>query len=75
MPLEYETSRCYYFMVPKNNNCKCFLYDNILKVKVPSKAILYKLSFEEFVNTFRVFIQNDKKYPNELPDKLIQDYI
>lgn len=72
-PLVYNCSRCYYFTVPKNNNCKCFLYDGLSKITVSPKAQLFTLSFEEFVDTFKIFVKNDKKYPVDLPDKIIQD--
>ena len=72
-PLVYGCSRCFVFSVPVENNRKCFVYDNYKKIELPTTADLYKLSFTEFVDTFRVFVQNDGKYPNDLPIKIIQD--
>lgn len=72
-PLKYKCSRCYCFSVPKNNECKCFLYDDYKVITVQPNSIIYKMSFGEFVDTFSVFVKNDRKYPTELPSKIIQD--
>lgn len=72
-PLVYGCSRCFAFSVPVENNRKCFLYDNYKRIELPPRVDLYKLSFTEFVDTFKVFVQNEGKYPNDLPDKIIQD--
>lgn len=72
-PLIYSCSKCFVFSVPIENNRKCFVYDNYKIIKLPPKVDLYKLSFTEFVDTFRVFVKNDGKYPNDLPSKIIQD--
>ena len=69
----YYTNKCYLMYVPKNNECRAFVYDNYDKVSISMNDELYELSFSEFVNTFRTFIQNHGKYPNELPSKLIQN--
>lgn len=72
-PLKYKCSRCYCFSVPKNAGCKCFLYDDYKTITIQPNSILYKMTFTEFVDTFSVFVKNDRKYPNELPSKIIQD--
>ena len=71
----YFTNKCYLLFVPKNKECKTHIYDNYDKIKILSKFDLYEMSFREYVNTFREFIKNDGKYPEELPSKIIQDEI
>lgn len=72
-PVKYKCSRCYCFMVPKNDACKCFLYDDYKTITLPASCSLYEITFGEYVDTFRVFVDNDGKLPNELPSKIIQD--
>jgi hypothetical protein len=72
-PVKYGCSRCYCFLVPKDNSCKCFLYDNYKHITLPPNTNLYEVTFGEYVDTFRVFVENDGKYPSELPSKIIQD--
>lgn len=71
----YLTHKCYLLFVPKNKECKIHLYDNYDKVKISSKFDLYEMTLSEYVNTFREFIKNDGKFPEELPSKIIQDTI
>ncbi len=69
----YHTNKCYLFMVPKLKSSKAFIYDNYNTVTIKSNEILYEMSFSEYVNIFRTFVQNDGKLVSELPSKIIQD--
>ena len=60
-------------MIPKNENCKAFVYDNPQKIIIKPIDILYEMSFSEYVNTFREFVKNEGKLVKELPSKIIQD--
>ena len=71
----YYTNKCYLLFVPKNKDLKAFVYDNYDKINISVKFDLYELTFTEFVNTFRTFIDNDGKQVSELPSKIIQDEI
>ena len=71
----YYTNKCYLLNVPKDLTQKAFVYDNYTKVNISNNFDLYEMSFAEFVNTFRIFINNDGKLVSELPSKLIQDEI
>ena len=71
----YYTNKCYLLNVPKDLTQKAFVYDNYTKVNISNNFDLYEMSFTEFVNTFRIFINNDGKLVSELPVKLIQDEI
>lgn len=70
----YKTNKCYMLYVPKNKELKAYVYDNYDKVTITLKHELYEMTFTEFVNTFRTFVNNDGKSVVELPTKLIQDY-
>lgn len=72
----YKVDRCYMMFVPKNKDCKAFLYDTTTEIKIsPSKHELYEMSFAEYVNTFRSFVKNTGKLVKDLPTKLIEDEI
>ena len=72
--IQYICSKVYLFMVPDDKSRKAFLYDSYKDITVNGlRDILYEMTFGEFVNTFRVLVQNDGKYVSDLPDKIIQD--
>ena len=71
--ITYLVDKCYLLYVPKNDELKAFVYDNYTKVDISKDSDLYEMSFTEFVNTFRVFVNNNGKLVSELPSKLIQD--
>ena len=73
--ITYFTNKCYLLYVPKNKDCQVFVYDNYDRVNVSPNKDLYELTFSEFVNTFRIFIENHGKKANDLPDKIIQDIV
>lgn len=73
--ITYFTNKCYLLFVSKNKECRTHIYDNYDKVNISPKFDLYEMSFSEYVNTFREFIKNDGKFPEELPSKIIQDEI
>jgi hypothetical protein len=72
----YKTKKCYIFSIPIQQNQKCYLYENYNEIDLDiHKDILYEMSFEEFVNTFRTFIKYDGFIANDIPSKIIQDNI
>ena len=71
----YYVDKCYLLYVPKDKNLKAYVYDNYEKVNILTKFDLYEMTFAEFVNTFRAFVNNNGKLVSELPAKLIQDNI
>ena len=73
--IKYKLKRCFLMYVPVDENRTSFLYDNYKDITIYASSELYELTFAEYVNTFRVFLQNDGKVVKELPDKLIQDTV
>ena len=73
--IKYKLKRCFLMYVPVDENRTSFLYDNYKDITIYVSSELYELTFTEYVNTFRVFLQNDGKVVKELPDKLIQDTV
>ena len=72
-PVIYKTNKCFYFCVPFNKERKCFCYDDKVNLELKYSDILYELSYEEWIDTFRSFVDNEGKYAHELPDKIIKD--
>ena len=73
-PVIYKIEKYYYFTIPYNKECKCFYYKGSKDTyEVNYSDTLYILENDEFINTFRAFIKNDGKSPNEIPSKIIQD--
>lgn len=73
-PLIYTTYRQYYFSKPFIGECKCFCYkSNINEIEINNKDIMYELDADEWLDTFRVFVNNDNVKAQDAPDKLIQD--
>ena len=77
--LVLHTSLCYRFIVPHYNDyvsmkqLKCHLYGDISDVPITIQDELFEMSYDEFVNTYMVFINHDGHYKENLPDKIIQD--
>ena len=74
----HEASVAYKFVVPRHNKevRKGYLYDNDLNIKVDIyKDELYEMTPEEFNATYMSFLKNDGMIVNELPAKIIQDYV
>lgn len=71
---KFTCKNCYILMVPKKDDCRTYMYDdtNTVIANIYTNDI-YELTFSEFVNTFRTFLDSDGKFPNEIPSKLIQD--
>jgi len=72
-PVEYEVERQYYFCIPFDKDRKCFYYDSKQNVKLDYNDVLYELSYDEWIDTFRSFITNENKSVNEIPSKIIKD--
>ena len=74
--ITYKTKKCYIFAIPFNKDSKCYLYENNKEITInQSKDILFEMTFEEFVNTFREFVKYDGYNANSIPTKIIQDII
>lgn len=72
-PVRYETGKYFYFCIPFNKERKCFCYDDKLNIELKYTDVLYELSYKEWLDTFRSFVDNEGKYVYELPDKVIKD--
>ena len=73
-PVIYKIEKYYYFTVPYNKECKCFCYEGGKDTyEVNYSDTMYVFENNEFIDTFRTFIQNDGKTPDEIPSKIIQD--
>ena len=72
-PVMYETDKCFYFCIPFNRQCKGFCYDSKTNIELTNKDVLYELSYDEWLNTFRSFVENDGKLVSDLPAKIIKD--
>ena len=69
-------SIAYKFVVAVNNvnERKAYLYYESDPILVDMyKDELYIMDYDEFINTYRVFYENDGKLITALPNKLIQD--
>ena len=71
--IQYETNKHFYFCIPFNRQCKGFCYDSKTNIELTNKDILYELSYDEWLNTFRSFVENDGKLVSDLPAKIIKD--
>jgi len=72
--IKYKTKKCYIFAIPFDNNSKCYLYEKNNEIEINQlKDVLYEMTFNEFVNTFRTFIKYDGMLKHEIPVKIIQD--
>ncbi len=74
-PITYDTEKYYYFTIPYNQQCKCFCYGDESIIQLTQKDELYIMQLNEYINTFHEFIENESKYPYEIPSKIIQDII
>lgn len=72
-PVKYSISNCYMMLVPKDVNRKAYVYDRYDEFEIKYTDELYEMSYEEWLNTFRVFVKNEGEYVKNLPYKLIQD--
>lgn len=68
----YESERSFVFKVPKDKNQCAYTYDDIKQIHINAYDELYELSKNEWLNTFRVFVENDGIKAKSLPDKIIQ---
>lgn len=67
------TRQCHYLSVPKDDKIKCYLYNHINYIEISNDTDLYEMNIDEYLNTFKTFVNCEGKYPSELPTKLIQD--
>ena len=73
-PTRYKTQNCYRFVVPDNTNMKVFVYDDVNEIQLSyTDDTLYEMTHDEWLDTFRTFVQYDGCQVNELPSKIIQD--
>lgn len=68
---DYIVENHYYFTIPFNKSCKCFCYNGENKIEFNDD--MYIMDNDEYVNTFRMFKENDSKVANSIPLKIIQD--
>lgn len=71
----YECERCFCLAVPIIKTGRhAYLYDKYNSIKINyTYDKLYELSYDEYLNTFKMFIKCDGMYADELPNKIIQD--
>jgi len=70
---KYLLSKCYILHVPKNDNTKCFTHDSLTEITVNYNDELFILDIDEFIDTFRVFVNSEGLFRKDLPIKIIQD--
>ena len=70
---KYLLDKCYILHVPKNDNIKCFTNDSLSELTVNYNDELFVLDRDEFIDTFRVFVNSEGLYRKDLPIKIIQD--
>lgn len=58
MPIKYSCKKGYCFMLPKNEENKSYLFDDINEIEIMYNNNIYLMSFEEFVDKFKVYIKN-----------------
>ena len=72
-PITYEVIRQYYFCIPSNKDFKCYCYDSSDNVKLNNNDLIYIMSYDEYIDTFREFVKNDGCLGHNLPYKIVQD--
>ena len=73
-PTKYNTKNCYRLVVPNDINMKAFVYDDINEIQLSyTNDILYEMSHDEWLATFRTFVYCDNCKVSQLPTKIIQD--
>lgn len=70
-PLVYSTNKCYCFSLPKNVNKKTYLYDDVKNVEILPHSDLYFITFSEFVDKFRIYIENDGEKINNINENIL----
>lgn len=64
-PVKYKCNRLYILNIPKDNNKKAYIYDNLDELELSNSDTLFQLSFDEYLKYFKAFISisdtNDKK--------------
>jgi len=72
-PFKYEIQNCYMMLVPKDAERKAYVYDKYKEIELKYTDEMYEMTYDEWLNTFRVFVKNEGEYVKNLPYKLIQD--
>lgn len=72
-PIKYKLKHMYMMLVPKNPERKAYVYDKYNEYEIKYSDVLYKMSYDEWLNTFRIFVKYDGEPVKSLPVKLIQD--
>jgi len=57
-PLIYSTNKCYCFSLPNTPNVKTYLDDKIKSVEIIQNTDVYNITFYEFVNKLKKYIDN-----------------
>lgn len=71
----YNCEKYYLYILSKSSDKHCFFYEKQNKIDFNKidKIDFYNMSEQEFVDTYISFKENDNKYPNQLPVKLIKN--
>ena len=73
-PTRYKTQNCYRLVVPDNRDMKAFVYDDVNDIQLSyTNDILYEMTHDEWLATFRTFVYCDGCQVSQLPTKIIQD--
>lgn len=72
-PIKYELKNCFMLLVPKNQDRKVHVYEKYKDIELKYIDVLYELDYNEWLETFRVFVKYDGDYVRNLPSKIIQD--
>lgn len=72
-PVEYVVERQYYFTIPFNHEKQCFCYDSKNNFILQHQDVLYEMSYDEWLDTFREFVRNEGVVAGDVPTKIIQD--
>lgn len=68
MPIKYSCEKGYCFMLPKNEENKSYLFDDINEIEIIYNTNVYLISFEEFVNKFKVYLKNYDLYSKHIDE-------
>ena len=56
LPYKYSCNRLYVLNIPKNKKEKAYLYDNLTEIELLYNDTLFQISFTEYLNYFKSFI-------------------
>lgn len=71
--ITYQTDKYYMLFVPKLASGTTFIYDTYKTISLGFNDLIFKMTQQEYLDTFRSFLSCEGKRANELPSKIIQD--